>query len=343
MRSRRRSRKNFAVKTANKNAYHKRNAPTELGPTSKANKHPAKMAKLEQAYLSRKEALTNEEAEYLRCLLRPDLYTAKIPSAMPVPTHVSQTKGVLYRSTNDNGCLVVSLRPQYDNQMLCIVDEANLNETYPHLGQLTNAMIAQSSIENHAQSRRVVGAYLEVIALEPALNRKGVLTLANIPFDVLSATQGWSYDGIRDQPTARTVNVAETPRAAAVYTPLDPSALVFTWPSTAVGTGYPGVVALIAGAGKNANFAIKFRVVHEVIPSSTYTDLLVPTVGPRGAPEKAVQAANKMVDPSALIQQGIALAGGAGAVANIVGPAITSYLMKPFMGKVREYTNGIVI
>lgn len=254
------------------------------GPTKKARANPRKLAKLGANALSTRKQLKQAELDYIKCVLRPDLYTAKIPSLFPVPSHLSQWKGTFYSTTNATGCFYVYMYPWCNNSTpINYCNAAGLGEGVG-FSTVTQTSYGNPSWTGYAGNFRIVGAWLKLSILTSNMNRQGILNAAYIPYSPNSSA--FTFDTIRDQPGCDSYNASEIADVWCRYIPLDPSALAFT---TLTGSAPPALVAAVSGAYPNSQVAITYRVVAEIIPAANYTDLLVPTIGPSGSGESALQ------------------------------------------------------
>lgn len=270
----------------------------QLGPTNKGVRKPNKLAKLEGMARDLQVRHTEADLDYLKCLLRPDLYTAKAPSTVPVLSHVTQTKGVNYVAASATGTLGLVLAPWADVGMFQ-TSTVGIGE-----GLVLNAATwiqgTAASGVGFQTRRRVVGAYLKVTCLTPDLNRTGVLSVGYYA-DNCILTGGFTPDSLRDLETTATVYLNDRVSAQAIYLPLDPRSYAFQAPNVdldgvaGINSGHaPTIAAIVTGAVANAQFAVTYRVVHEIIPLGNYTDLLVPT---RSKPSNMTQeAVGKVVD-----------------------------------------------
>lgn len=232
-----------------------------------------------------KTAYNGAIREYAACVLRPDLYTAKIPSLFPIPTHLCQTKGVQYLTTNATGNICIGLLPHRVANTLVYNNSASYTETSTWLaGSWSEAVPA--AINTYSTQFRVVAAWMKVEYLEPALTRKGVITCGFMPYSPFAGGVAFTNDALRDQPGVQAYNASTTPKAWGRYVPIDPSSLVF-YSGTLTGT-QPTIAWCLTGGAANSSVAVAYRIVYEIVPAPQYTDLLVPTKGPQGDPNDAV-------------------------------------------------------
>lgn len=262
---------------------------TKTGPTGKGKSKPNRLVTLVKEVDSTKGAYEQSVRDYMSCVLRPDLYTAKIPSIFPVPSHLCQTKGTSYLTTNATGNLVVALVPHLVANILVYNNNVALTEASSWTaGSITTTTPA--SINNYHAQFRVVGAWLKCEYLEPSNTRKGIIAAGFLHYNAFSGAgilpSGFTNDALRDQPGVATLNASTNPKAWARYVPLDPSYLSFA--SGSVSGSYPCCAWSLSGGAPSSVVAVTYRVVYEIIPLPQYTDLLVPTLGPAGDSSKAI-------------------------------------------------------
>lgn len=259
------------------------------GVTDKGKRKPQKVVRLLQDVAGNSERYTQAMKDYMSCVLRPDLFTAKIPSVFPVPSHLCQAKGTQYLTTNASGNLAVALVPHLTGGILMYNNTASYTEAAAwNTGG--PAQIIPAIINNYHANFRVVGAWLKAEYLEPTNTRKGIISCGFMPYNPFSGAgllpNGFTNDALRDQPGVETYNASTTPRAWGRYTPIDPTSLVFS--SGSFAGNYPAVAWCLTGGAATSTVSVSYRVVYEIIPLPQYTDLLVPTLGPTGDPIEAV-------------------------------------------------------
>ena len=253
------------------------------GVTAKGAAKPEKLARLLAKAQSEHEKLTKGQYDYMACVLRPDLYSAKIPSLFPVPSFVTSVKGTTYVNTSTTGTLAVRLMPHMDTSVLTACNAgANLpSETMSWNNYIYSAIspAIASPTATAATRRRVVGGFMKITVLTPAMNRQGLLSMAFLPWDPAVSTNT-TADTVRDWPGSRTVNIADTTSLKGIYLPLDPNSLNYnginTNPSENQGSNlnFPCVVGFVSGAVASTPVAIEYRIVYEMIPMGNLTDLL---------------------------------------------------------------------
>lgn len=259
------------------------------GPTGKGKR---KTQKVEQLRVVSKEALDqyNEaNLDYISCVLRPDLYTAKIPSPFPVPSHVCQSKGTIYVNANATGNLGIVLAPSNLATMITVVNGPTLGEGVVW-NTATSASSTPASINGYSAKARVVGAWIKAECLEPDLTRKGVISAGFLPYNPMQSPSGTTFtnDSLRDQPGVATYNASQVAKCWARYIPLDPADLTF---DTNYSNQDSTCVWSLSGGPANTQVAITYRVVHEIIPLPSQTDLLCPTLGDIGDPVAVIKMA----------------------------------------------------
>jgi len=227
-----------------------------------------------------KRALREEELQYIMSVLRPDLYSAKIPSVLPIPTSLAATKNTLYFSTNASGCVVGALTPHADAGVF-VYNNGSLVSEPTTWGSLTGSITSgATAVYGNCFSRRVVSAYLEVQCLTSDANRSGLLTIGFLPFNCFTASN-FTFDTLRDQPSTKVVNLAKEPSSRCIYVPIDPSALVFTGNTSGVGltaANFPCIAFGITGGAASTNIVARYRIVHEFVPIANLTDLCAPSL-----------------------------------------------------------------
>lgn len=250
------------------------------GPTGKGKRKPEKLKQARVAAVENEERLKLDTLDYMTCVLRPDLYTAKIPSMFPIPSTTAQTKGVSYFTANASGNFAAFLRPHNLGGSLVTYSAAALGEGV--VWQTTTAVVSvPASILNYTSQFRLVGAYLKIDVLEPSLTRKGILTAGYLPYS--PDNPKFTNDTLRDQPGVETVNAASTPKQWARYVPLDSYSLQFS--NTYSG---PCLAVCLSGGAAGTQIALGYRMVYEFVPNGDVTDLLVPTLSKPQDPHKAL-------------------------------------------------------
>lgn len=313
------------------------------GVTDKGKRKPQKVVRLLQDVAGSKERYSQAMKDYVACVLRPDLYTAKIPSLFPVPSHLCQAKGTQYLTTNSAGCLALALAPHQTTGILTYNNTSSYAEASAwNAGGPTS--IIPAIINSYHANFRVVGAWLKVEYLEPSNTRKGIIACGFLPYSPFAGggllPNGFTNDALRDQPGIETYNASTTPRAWGRYTPIDPTSLVFS--SGSFAGSYPSVAWCLTGGVASSTVSVSYRVVYEIVPLPQYTDLLVPTLGPSGDPVEAVSklatapTAGSGTEPSTL---GLKL----GALARNTGKKIRDqaedFVYGVVADKVADYTN----
>lgn len=240
------------------------------GWTDKANRKSQKKDALVKTAQKAKEQLTQDELEYLQCVLDPSLYTAKIPSIFGVPSAICQAKGTIYY-TVPGQTFAFQLMPWSDSQIggysTAITEAGALNSVawnYNVVGPLSSS---------NANLRRVVGAYLKLNVLAPDMTRSGLISIGNTP----TIANTYTMDGFRDQPNVQTVNCVSQTSAKAIMLPHDPSYLIYGNVGVGPNNIQPTILATLTGYPAGATVSVSYRVVYEFIPTSAYTDLIPPT------------------------------------------------------------------
>lgn len=275
------------------------------GVTAKGAVKPEKLARLLAKAQNEHEKLTKEQYDYMACVLRPDLYSAKIPSLFPVPSFVTSVRGTTYVNTSTSGTLVVRLMPHMDTSVLTACNAgANLpSETTTWNNYMYNAITPAiaSPTATSATRRRVVGGFVKITVLTPAMSRQGLLSMGFLPWDPAVSTNT-TADTLRDWPGSRTVNIAETTSLKGIYLPLDPNSLNYnginTNPSENQGSNlnFPCVLGFISGAVASTPVAIEYRVVYEMIPMGNLTDLLNMTTAASSDPNVPLKTVSQKKD-----------------------------------------------
>jgi len=280
-----------------------RAATVPLGPTIKALEKSRKFDKALEKAIARHEEYGTDELQYMLCLTRPDLYTAKIPSLYPVPSFVTHCKALTYVTATSSGNVALVLMPHNDTAPLYYTPAAGTTQPTETggFGAFTWSVSSSSPTAAYAARRRVVGAYLKVTSMSPAMTRQGVLTAVYMPYNVTN-NSNVTCDALRDQPGSLTVNAAINPSIKVTYTPVDPSSFTFTGQSvdpannTQASTSQTTPCLVIAGMGLAAGsqLSVQYRVVYEIIPTPSMTDLLMPTIASsKSDPDRAVKEVQK--------------------------------------------------
>ena len=242
--------------------------------------------------------------DYLRCLVSPESYTARVPSPLPIETSVSQTKATVTITADGLGNLVGCLSPLADSNVL----------TWTTTGPSTDAMTWNnasvvftsnypSSILTSARLRRVVAACVNLEVMTPVISRQGILSACFLPYT--GSTAPISNDTLRDQPGCATVNVAQNPHARCVWHPYDPQYNELWAPGTSISGGtFPTLAFCLSGAVANAQVMVSFRIVHEFVPQPAVTDLLMPTPAPVGSQSETLSAFRDIASTGILQSKG---------------------------------------
>jgi len=133
------------------------------------------------------------------------------------------------------------------------------------------------------------------------MTRQGVLTAVYMPYNVTN-NSNVTCDALRDQPGSLTVNAAINPSIKVTYTPVDPSAFTFTGQSVDPANNNqasssqttPCLVIVGMGLAAGSQLSVQYRVVYEIIPTPSMTDLLMPTIAnSKNDPDRAVKEVQK--------------------------------------------------
>jgi len=278
-------------------------ATVPLGPTIKALEKSRKLDKAVEKAIARREDYSADELQYMLCLTRPDLYTAKIPSLYPVPSFVTHCKALTYVTATSAGNAVLVLMPHNDTAPLYYTPAAGTTQPTETggFGAFTWSVSPSSPTASYAARRRVVGAYIKVTSMSPAMTRQGVLTAVYMPYNVTN-NSNVTCDSLRDQPGSLTVNAAINPSIKVTYTPVDPSSFTFTGQSVDPANNTqasssqttPCLVVACMGLAAGSQLSVQYRVVYEIIPTPSMTDLLMPTIAnSKSDPDRAVKEVQK--------------------------------------------------
>jgi hypothetical protein len=295
-----------------------KNSLQQVGPTSRGLRNPRKLDKLGKAAQESHAAQHDAAIEYLKCLIRPDLYTARVPNPLPVYTCLCQSKGTFYLTPNAQGNLVVALRPTADaGAVLAFTSDATLTESSP-LSGLTWSIVAGTTppTSSVAQSRRIVGAFLEIEDLAPDMYRTGILSAAFLPYSYTVANM--TYDTVRDQQGCLTSGANSKPVLRTFWRPYDTVYTEFSTPGVGIASQEPTLFALISGAvtASSVNqIRVSYRVIYEFVPKPGQTDLLIAQKGPVSSPGIISTMMN------------VALEAGS-AITSLSGGAIAGHLVK---------------
>lgn len=268
--------------------------PIRNAQKKKSKRNNAKSKSLVNLSANRAQHRFNSAEEaYLKLVKKPLTAPAvKIPSPYPIATHLSQTKSTYTMNTSATGYLVAVLKPHADASMLFTATMAGGNPIVDAtvFQSLTFAGTCVSSIQGYAIKRRVVAAYLSAESLASDNNRIGIMTAAYMPYNVITSGVT-NIDSLRDQPKSITVNLAKRPKASVRYSPLDLSCLEFLpltsslngTVMTATDVDAPCLVIYISSSNPNSPIVLNLRVIHEIIPQGSVTDILNPEIGPQSS------------------------------------------------------------
>lgn len=191
-------------------------------------------------------------------------------------------------------CLIM-LCPHADQHILKIANADTITETTPW-NTTTFASSVPSSCYGSALLRRVVGAYVEVEGVAPDMVRTGTMVGAYLPYSAQST--GVVFDTLRDQPGSSTLAIRDSVSARVFYLPYDPSYFEFGDPDSTVKGGFPSLCIAVSGATNGTtgqSLRISYRVIYEIVPHPSKTDLLVTTRGPVGSFDANLRAVAQLL------------------------------------------------
>jgi len=238
------------------------------------------VVRIEGAGKQQQNVERQDREDYIKCLLRPDLYTSRGPSTLPLPTSLAQNQGAINAATGASGQLYIILDPLSDSAGSLSVSTTYFDYSTTLLGTVfSGTALSNTRPPTYGvnMGRRVVGAYLSVQCDASALNCSGQV-LHGTYVGTSMANSSYTAVTLRNEPGIEVEALQYGGEYRHEWIPCDSNSYDFNMDDTPSGsqTIRSTPIVIISGAPASTTFTIKWRVVIEWLPTAANVNLVMP-------------------------------------------------------------------